>query len=568
MKLPFFISMLLFLSFNSVSAQTDSLTTKSFEELEKQFLATYTIPVKAKKYVDALYVVAQKGTDKQRIAKALYRKGYIYNALGKIDEALRFSESSSTMAMDLENKTLAFQNDVLKGNIYLAKGDYTKTIDFYLKAKSIAEERDNLRDILAMSYNIGLVKKQIDDYKGALAEFKQNLQKITLLPSQYQDRTEIFNCLGMSDTYLRMEKPDSAYVYIKQGLQKASLEEYPSGYIDLLLIEVIVYFQKKQYQQSLDMAISLDTIIEKAGQSGKILTSYLYQAKNYQGLKLYDSATLQYERIKDLATQKALSFPELEKVYYELAKLYLQKEDITTAFENFDLFEAFKQQKDSNDISIHHTIKDYDIAKLKEELETVNTKSIQQKKTVSYLYVISGILVACAIFFWLLYKRNKKLHKKRFNTLMIQIEKLESNKNKPKLAAQKTDLAINDEGVAQILKDLDKFETKQLFLHVDCTLAYVAKKLKTNTAYLSHVINTYKGKKFTVYLNELRINAALVALKNDTKIRRYSMKAIANEFGYKRRETFSKVFKNTTGMDPTSYIKELELNAKNSRDNS
>lgn len=568
MKLSFFIACFLLFNFNCTIAQTDSLTTKSFDELEKQFLSTYKNPRAAKKYVDALYIVAQKGTDKQRIAKALYRKGYIYNALGKIEEALSFAESSAALAKEIENKTLAFQNDVLKGNIYLLKGNYTKTIDFYLKAKSIAEERENLRDILAMSYNIGLVKKQIGDYKGALDAFTQNLSKTEHLPAENKDYVEIINYLGISDTYLRIQNPDSAYTFIKQGLKKASYEKYPSIRTDLLLAEVIVFFQKKEYQQSLNRAISLDTIIEKAGESRKTLTSHLYKAKNHQGLKSYDAAISNYERIKDITIKEELSFPELEEVYYQLAKLYLQKEDINTASENFELFEAFNQQKDSSNISIHHTIKDYDIAKLKEALETVSTKNLQQKKTVNYLYVVSGILIACAIFFWLLYKRNKSLNKKRFHKLMIQMKELESPKKKLKVTSYQTDLAINDEGVEQILKDLEKFEAKQYFLHVDCTLAYAAKKLKTNTAYLSHVINAYKGKKFTAYLNELRINTALITLKNNKKIRLYSMKAIANEFGYKRRETFSKVFKSTTGIDPTSYIKELELKDKNSGDNS
>jgi AraC-like DNA-binding protein len=555
-------------SLNNTFAQTASLTIHAIEELENQYHATYTIPKKAKKYVDALYIVAQKGTDKKRIAKALYRKGSIYYVLGKTEEALHFSETSSTIAESLGDDTLIFQNYILKGNIYLAKGNYTKAIDFYLKAQVMAEERENLKDILAMSYNIGMVKKQIEDYPGALTAFKQNLQKLKPLPVSQQNRTEVINCLGISDTYLRMRKPDSAYLYMKQGLQKTSLEKHPSVHTNFLLNEVIIYFQQKKYRKSIDTAISLDTIFEKAGEPRKFLTSYLYQAKNHQALKHDDSAIFQYERIKDLATKEKLSFPELGEVYLQLAKLYFQQKNIAIATHNFELFEQFNQQKDSTNRFIHHTIKDYDIAKLKEELQIINQKNTQQKKTVNYLYVISSILVGCAVFFLILYKRNKRQNKKRFSELLIRMQKLEAEKEKPKTISQKTDLAINDEGVVQILKDLSTFEAKQQFLHVDCTLAYTAKKLKTNTAYLSHVINAYKGKKFTAYLNELRINNALVTLKNDRKIRLYSMKAIANEFGYKRRETFSKVFKSATGMDPTSYIKELQLKDKNTGDNS
>lgn len=567
MKLSSFIAILLLFSFNCALAQIDSLTTKSFEELEQQYLSTYKIPIKAKKHVDALCIVAKKGTDKQRIAKALYRKGYIYLKLGETKAALAFTEESLANKPYDDDKLL-LQNLVQKGNIFLAEGNYYSAIHFYLKGRVVAEKIGSPRDIIAMTTNVALIKKQIEDYTGAIEDFKQNLHEINKINTATFDRLEIGNHLGLADTYLRIKQPDSALIHTNKGLLKTTPETYAILHTDLLLNKVIVQYQKQKYQQSIDMAVSLYDMIEKTGQPLKFLTSYLYQAKSYQALQKVDSAIFQYENIKNLAKKEHFSFPELEEVYYQLAKMYLQKKDTKNAIHNFELLEVFSEKKDSTNITVHHTIKDYDISQLKEEIKIITNKSTQQKKTVNYLYVTSVILVGCTIFFLILYKRNKKLHKKRFHDVMIRMQQLEAEKEKRKPISQKTDLAINDEGVEQILKDLERFEAKQQFLHIDCTLAYTAKKLKTNTAYLSHVINAYKGKKFTAYLNELRINKALVTLKNDKKIRLYSIKAIANEFGYTRRETFSKVFKSITGMDPTSYIKELQLKDKNSRDNS
>ena len=78
MKLSFFIAGFLLFSFNYTLAQTDSLATKSFKELEDLYIESiYTSHKKAKVYADALYTITQKGTDRKRISKALYRKGYI-----------------------------------------------------------------------------------------------------------------------------------------------------------------------------------------------------------------------------------------------------------------------------------------------------------------------------------------------------------------------------------------------------------------------------------------------------------------------------------------------------------
>ncbi len=86
----------------------------------------------------------------------------------------------------------------------------------------------------------------------------------------------------------------------------------------------------------------------------------------------------------------------------------------------------------------------------------------------------------------------------------------------------------------------------------------MAEELETNTAYLSKVINTYKGKSFTAYITELRIDTALVNLKNNKTLQSYTIMAIADEFGFKRQETFSRAFKAYTGIYPSQYLRNLK----------
>ena len=90
----------------------------------------------------------------------------------------------------------------------------------------------------------------------------------------------------------------------------------------------------------------------------------------------------------------------------------------------------------------------------------------------------------------------------------------------------------------------------------------MAKKVKTNTTYLSKIISTYKQKKFFEYINELRIEYVLKRLKEDSKFRNYSIKHIAEEIGYKSTNSFTKYFKAHTKLYPSYYIKNLEDNTK------
>lgn len=105
---------------------------------------------------------------------------------------------------------------------------------------------------------------------------------------------------------------------------------------------------------------------------------------------------------------------------------------------------------------------------------------------------------------------------------------------------------------------IQKLEDKQYYLRQDCTMHNMAKKLKTNTSYLSKIVNTHLEKSFSTYINELRINHAILELKNNKRLRSYSVKGIAEEMGYKNADAFSRYFKAATGISPTVYIKKIQ----------
>jgi AraC-like DNA-binding protein len=116
---------------------------------------------------------------------------------------------------------------------------------------------------------------------------------------------------------------------------------------------------------------------------------------------------------------------------------------------------------------------------------------------------------------------------------------------------------LKDDVVEQISIGLKKLEKKEYFLQSDCTQVNVAKKLKTNTAYVSKFMNAHYGYNFNTYLNNLRIDYAIDRLKNDTVFRSYTVQAISEELGYKSVNTFTKAFKNETGILPSYYIKKV-----------
>jgi YesN/AraC family two-component response regulator len=175
------------------------------------------------------------------------------------------------------------------------------------------------------------------------------------------------------------------------------------------------------------------------------------------------------------------------------------------------------------------------------------------------LWGILSIAMAFLIILFLFIKK-QKANKATFNALIEKISTLEADKKSitPKEPKSTTKgIRVGDDTVKIILTGLDKLEEQEYFLKSTCNLRSVAKKTKTNSTYLSQIINTYKEKNFNDYINDLRIDYALKRLKNDEKFRIFSIKAIASEIGYKSADSFVKHFKKKTGLNPSYYIKEL-----------
>jgi len=66
-----------------------------------------------------------------------------------------------------------------------------------------------------------------------------------------------------------------------------------------------------------------------------------------------------------------------------------------------------------------------------------------------------------------------------------------------------------------------------------------------------------KGKNFSSYLSDLRVDYAIDRIKNNSQFRLYSIKAIAEETGFKNTESFSKAFHKKTGIYPSYFIKNI-----------
>ncbi|MFW0739883.1 helix-turn-helix domain-containing protein [Flavobacterium sp. T12S277] len=120
-------------------------------------------------------------------------------------------------------------------------------------------------------------------------------------------------------------------------------------------------------------------------------------------------------------------------------------------------------------------------------------------------------------------------------------------------------IGINEELVEQILEKLTHFEKTKGYLFSNVTVQSLSSTFETNSKYVSKVVNTYKEKTFVQYINDLRIDYALQSLEEDSKLQKYTIQALAVEFGFNNAESFSTAFYKKTGIKPVYFIKQLEI---------
>ena len=122
---------------------------------------------------------------------------------------------------------------------------------------------------------------------------------------------------------------------------------------------------------------------------------------------------------------------------------------------------------------------------------------------------------------------------------------------------QKSPLKNNQK--IQIIEELDKYMENKPYYYSNLTIDEVAEALKTNSKYLSQVINETYSKNFYTYVNFFRINDSKEMLLSE-QFDNYSMEGIAKTVGFNSKSSFYSAFKKHTGFTPTEFKKKEKLN--------
>jgi len=192
-----------------------------------------------------------------------------------------------------------------------------------------------------------------------------------------------------------------------------------------------------------------------------------------------------------------------------------------------------------------------------------DTKDLLQAKRRLEISSTNGYSIAFVLFFFLLVLflilffrwQNEKRIQEKYNELLAKMKSDAEQKPAEKVDFKLKNSKLNEEKANELLSKLTALERDNFFLEKSMTLNKLSIKLKTNTTYLSEIINDYKGCNFNTYLNQLRISYITQKLYEDKLWRKYSTNALSAEAGFTNKSKFSKAFYNRNGLSPIEFIR-------------
>lgn len=538
------------------STDVDSLQTRSSRELAIMFWRGKNLDSLYKLKLANTYISkVKKGGDLIKIADGYQMFMYMYKRQFKV--YLQYADSIITITKDLKNHHYPATGHIFKGGVLRDMERYTEALESLLKAKKLAEKNNFETQIIDAEDIIAELKTILGKDEEALEIYKKHFSILSKNKSvEKNSQNYISSAYLLADSFNRNKEYDSAHFYVNIGIKSSLASFYRFFYPELILTSGINNYHRDNYKLAIDSLHKTIRLLGNNEDDIKVRTSYLYLAKSYKQLKNHVKAIEYLEKV-DLITDLSNYRLEIREAFELLKEYYSQKKDrkkLIRLLEKWIQYEKFRQEKYKKlDKEI---VEKYDIPKLIKENEMLFAQTLKNNKMSKFkLIFIGGLLILCITLLYLFFYRWKK--GKLEVALDEQFEKVKMLEVNKKKSANTPNQEFSEVLRKEILGKLEVFEQNKLYLKNDLTLVKVSKKLKTNSTYLSKVINVEKKKNFTQYINDLRIEYCVEEIDNNRTFRQYSVSSMANEVGFNNIQSFAKAFSKKKGCNPAEYIKNL-----------
>jgi AraC-like DNA-binding protein len=511
-------------------------------------------------------------------------KGYLYAKEGDFTKADKYYSNALQLIKSAPKSYLRTQNEAYiynyGGMIDWANGKFTEALDNYFIAKKLAESIDDLVQVVKTNNNIALIDSNAGNYNKAIAIARETNRIVDdnrhlYTDSQYTvNKSSINFNLGVYyenqffKDHAQRKALDSAFYFFDKALtysdnrieNKVKAQKHLGNICflknDFATAEKIYY--------SVAVA-SKENSLDVEYYSANFNLGYIYYKQ-----KMFNKSLIYFQKVKLVSDTNNTNFLDYMYSNYFQAKLFELLNDDENALKHsrvyLDYFEKNKSKINEDMLEINYKIGNQDSVKEMNDLQKEYKDRLLFKNIgIGFFSLLFTVLLILVI---INYKKRKAAEQKI--TAVLEEFKFKSgnqdiiNSNDVNDVQEESDRAIKEpssislDNEKEIMLKLKALESKMFYLKPEFTQQEVAKKIKTNTTYLSYVVNKNYNKSFSAYYNELRINYAINEIISNTKYRAYTTQAIAESVGFKNADSFASSFKKKTGVTPYQFINEIK----------
>ncbi len=607
----FFLFSISFLSANAQSQQViDSLSNKIktandtteinlLNEIADLYINNH--PDSSLKYVNIALKKAKLINFESGLANTYEILGEYYFYIG----AYNLSKDNYNKSLEIYEK---YKNEnkiafilIGKAAIHIIQNEYLEAFNLLNKAKKLGNEEM----VSQCNYTFAYLYSKIENYEKAMNHI---LLSLKYYESQ-KDSFQIAHCNNViGHIYLNTNKDSLSLILFNNAL-KIYKNRSQKDYAFVLGNIGIILKKQEKYNEAIDIQLQVVEVLKEQDDFFHLSNTYKNLGEIFEELNKFSEAEHYFNLSKDINIflndsnslaldyynlgelyktsnniDKSLNFFNksvtisekfhiatlLKKVYYSLFEIYFQKNNTNTALEYHikylrikdSLFTIEKERTFQNIMIAYETEKkEQQIISLNKENELKQETIAKQKQIKYYLLLFLFFIFIIAIIFLLLFiQKNKMLLKlvQQNKAIIVAEQELGVNiDNKEKF--NNYNLDNTKENLAEKL--LISMEKQQVFLNKDITLSLLAKKLNTNTSYLSKTINEIFDSNFNNFINDYRIKYACILISNK-EYERFTINSISKKSGFNNNTTFIAAFKKNTGVTPSFYIKNLKTKDK------
>lgn len=577
------ISFLLFLVFATGFAQKTQISEQEYLDLQDKI--RFSMNSNADTGL-AYTVKLMKSTDDKHLAFAYSAASYLYQIKGNVAKS---DENYKAAISHLDKMPASSEKTKLTGYVFnyrglteWKRGNLGKALDNYQKGVKFSTEVNDVIQMVKFKSNIALINEEIGNYQLAIRNLRQNNDFINknenvYSKDQFQNSKSNINMdLGSSyeGYYMKnrdkMHLLDSAEYFYKKAVTYS--ENFASNKIAAKMSLGNIYLVKK------DLVNAEKTYFDILFLSKQNNSEVLFQAANYNlgdlyfWSKKYDKALICFKKVDSISLKNKTLDANYLKSNYLQAKIYNIMNEPEKAYKHskiyLDTYEKSETKLREEALEVNYKLGVEDLGTEMESIQEKYRNEVLWNKALKVFYVL---LVVGIIFSLIKNIRDKNKAHKKMNALIEEFKANLEKKENPvvveavetedleevQLKKENANLSIDEAKENKIVEKLLALENKLEYLNADFTLPYVAKKIKTNTTYLSYVVNKRFGKSFGEYSNELKINYVINEMITNHMYRKYSTQAIAESVGFKNAVSFAKSFRKRTGVSPAQFASNI-----------